>query len=45
MFLSFPYFIRGFTVEREKVTPAAGIGFSVEEKIIKLLGSYTNCRL
>jgi hypothetical protein len=40
MCITFSLLYAGVYVEREKVTPAAGLGFSVEEKIIKLLGSY-----
>ena len=32
--------MQGFVVEREKVTPAVGIEFIIEEKVINLSGSY-----
>jgi hypothetical protein len=40
MFSSLPYFMQGFVVEREKVAPAVGIEFIIEEKVINLSGSY-----
>ena len=36
----FPTICRGFVVEREKVTPAVGIKFIIEEKIFNLSASY-----
>jgi hypothetical protein len=40
MLSSFPYYLQGFTVEREKVTPAVGIVFNDEEEIYNLSGYY-----
>jgi hypothetical protein len=43
MFSTLPYFMQGFVVEREKVAPAVGIEFIIEEKVINLSGSYLLC--
>jgi len=40
LFVTIPTYCRGFVVEREKVTPAVGIKFIIEEKIFNLSGPY-----